>query len=106
MTQREKNLPTKAGDTGDMGGLDPLVRKICCRRKWQHTPALLPGKSKWTEEIRGLQSMGSQRFRHNLVTEHTHTHTHKIIIAAFSDAFLTKYLFSMKLLLSKEFTYF
>ena len=24
----------------------------------------------------GLQSMGSQRVRHNRVTEHTHTHTH------------------------------
>jgi len=25
--------------------LDPWVRKIPCRRKWQPTPVLLPGKS-------------------------------------------------------------
>ena len=34
----------------------------------------------WTEEIGGLQSMGSQRVRHDSATEHarahTHTHTH------------------------------
>ena len=29
----------------------------------------------WTEELEKLQSMGSQRVRHNLMTEHTHMHT-------------------------------
>ena len=28
----------------------------------------------WTEEPGGLQSVGSQRVRHDLVTEHAHTH--------------------------------
>ena len=28
----------------------------------------------WAEEPRGLYSMGSQRFGHNLVTKHTHMH--------------------------------
>jgi len=27
----------------------------------------------WTEEPGGLQSVGSQRVRHNLATEHVHT---------------------------------
>ena len=40
------------------------------RRKWQPTPVSLPGKSHGlrTEEPSGLQSFGSQRFRHNWVT--------------------------------------
>ena len=31
----------------------------------QSTPVFLPGGSPWTEEPGGLQSMGSQRVRHN-----------------------------------------
>ena len=30
-------------------------------RAWQPTPVFLPGKSPWTEEPGGLQSLGSQR---------------------------------------------
>ena len=30
----------------------------------------------WTEELGGLQSMGSQRVKHNLATEHAHIETH------------------------------
>ena len=39
-----KNLPANAGD-GGFSGLDPWVRKIPWRRKWQPTPGFLPGKS-------------------------------------------------------------
>ena len=35
------------------------------RRQWQPTPVLLPGKSPWTEEPGGLQSMGSLRVGHD-----------------------------------------
>ena len=45
------------------------VWKIPCRRKWQPTPVILPGKIPWTEEPSGQRSMGSQRVRHNLATE-------------------------------------
>ena len=38
------------------------------RRQWHPTPVLLPGKSHWTEEPGGLQSMGSLRVGHNWVT--------------------------------------
>ena len=38
----------------------PWVRKIPWRRKWQPTPVFLPGEFPWTEELGGLQSMGSQ----------------------------------------------
>ena len=46
-------------------GFDPWVGKILWRRAWQSTPAFLPGESAWTEEPGRLQSMGSQRVRHN-----------------------------------------
>ena len=42
-----------------LGWEDPL------RRAWQPTPVTLPGKSPWTQESGGLQSMGSQRVEHN-----------------------------------------
>ena len=44
---------------------DPWVGKILWRRKWQPTPVLLPGKFHGTEEPGRLQSMGSQRVRHD-----------------------------------------
>ena len=57
-------------DTGDTGS-SPEEGKISWRRKWQLTPVFTPGKIPWTEETGGLQSMGSQRVRHNLVSEQT-----------------------------------
>ena len=42
----------------------PWVEKIPWRMKWQPTPVFLP-----TEGPGGLQSMGSQRVGHNLVTK-------------------------------------
>jgi len=35
--------------------------------------SILAWEIPWTEEPGGLQSMGSQRVRHALVTEHAHT---------------------------------
>ena len=40
--------------------LDPWVKKIPWRRKWQPTPAFLAWKIPWAEEPGGLESMGSQ----------------------------------------------
>ena len=42
------------------------------RRAWQPTPVFLPGESSWTEKLCGLQSMGSQRVRHDWATKNTH----------------------------------
>ena len=36
---------------------------------------ILAWKIPWREEPGGLQSMGSQRVRHDRETEYTHTHT-------------------------------
>ena len=52
---------------------DPWVRKSPWRRKWQSTPVFLPGKSPWTAEPGGLQSLGSQRVRHDFATGHART---------------------------------
>ena len=41
------------------------VRKIRWRREWEPTPVFLTGESPWTEEPRGLPSMGSPRVRHD-----------------------------------------
>ena len=49
---------------------DPWVRETPWRRAWQPTPVLLPGVSSRTEEPSGLQSIESQRVRHNWATEH------------------------------------
>ena len=38
--------------------MDPWVRKIPWRRKWQPTPVFLPGESPWTEEPGGLSPWG------------------------------------------------
>ena len=47
--------------------------EIPWRRAWKPTPVFLPGESPQTEEPGGLQSMGSQRIRHNWATKHRGT---------------------------------
>ena len=46
-------------------GFHPWVRKIRWRRAWQPTPVILPWEFPWTEELGGLQSIGSQRVGHD-----------------------------------------
>ena len=53
---------------------NPWVGRIPWRRAWQLTPVLLPGESPWTEELGGLQSMGSQRVEHYWATKHSTQH--------------------------------
>ena len=55
-------------------GFDPWVGKIPWRKKWQPTPVFLPGESPRTEEPGGLQSMESQRIRHDWATKHSTQH--------------------------------
>ena len=42
------------------------------RRKWQPTPVSLPGESPWVKGPGGLQSMQSQRVRHDWATKNKH----------------------------------
>ena len=46
--------------------------------------SILAWRIPWTEEPGGLQSVGSQRVRHDwLIHTHTHTHTHTYILVPF-----------------------
>ena len=47
---------------------DPWVGKISWRRKWQHTPVFLPGKSREQRSLAGCSPRGHKIARHNLVT--------------------------------------
>ena len=58
-----KYSPANAGDPKLRS--DPWVEKIPWRRKQQFILVFLSGKIPWTEEPGGLQSMGSQKVRHD-----------------------------------------
>ena len=60
VTQMLMNLPVTLETW-----FNPWVGKIPWRMAGQPTPVFLPGESPWTEEPGGLQSMGSQRVRHD-----------------------------------------
>ena len=49
-----------------LGREDPLEKEV------EIHSSVLAWKIPWTKEPGGLQSMGLQRVRHGLVTEHTH----------------------------------
>ena len=64
-----KTLPANAGDVRDTGSIPGLGRSP---GGGNGNPLQYPYlEILWTEESDGLQSMGSQRVRHNLETEHT-----------------------------------
>jgi len=58
-----KNPPANAGDIRDR--FNPWVGKIPWRRAWQPTPIFFAWRIPWTEEPGGLQSIGSQRVKHD-----------------------------------------
>ena len=72
-----------------MPGFDPWVGKIPWRRAWQPTPVFLPGESPWTVEPGGLQSMGSQRVRHDWMTKHTASCVSQVLWFSGSNSDLT-----------------
>ena len=60
-----KNLPAMQQMwVQPLGGEDPLEKKMTT------CSSILAWKIPWTEEPGGLQSMGSQKAGHDLVTEH------------------------------------
>ena len=70
MAQTVKNLPTMQElQVQSLGWEDPLEKETATHS------SILAWRIPWTEEPGGLQSMGSQRVRHNLVTN-TYTHMH------------------------------
>ena len=57
-----KNPPASAGDSG----FDPWIRKMPWRRKWQPTPAFLPGKSHGQRSLAGYSPGGFAKSRTQL----------------------------------------
>jgi len=55
-------------------GFDPWVGKIPWRRKWQPTPALLPGKSHGQRSLIGYSPWGRKE---SDMTERLHSLTHR-----------------------------
>ena len=63
MAQTVKNLPAiQETRVQSLGQEDPLEAEMATRS------SILAWRIPWTEEPDGLQSMGSQTIRHNLVT--------------------------------------
>ena len=59
-----KNVPAMwATQVRSLGWEDPLGKGMATH------PSILAWRTPWTEKAGGLQSMGSQRIRHDLMTE-------------------------------------
>ena len=67
-----------ACNVGDLGSIPELG--ISPEKAWQPSPVFLPGKSPWTEEPGGLQSVGSQRVGHDWATKHINKETYRHIL--------------------------
>ena len=63
-----KFLNANAGD--QVSWFDSWVSKIPWRRKWQHTPVFLPGKSHRQRGLAGYSQWGHKRVRHDLAAKH------------------------------------
>ena len=57
-------------------GFDPWVGKIPWRRKWQHTPVFLPGKSHGQRSLAGCSPWGHKRVRHSWTRTYVNTWTY------------------------------
>ena len=66
-----KNMPANSGDTGDLG-LTPWGWEDVLKEGMAKQTTILAWRIPWTEEPDGLQSMGSQRVRHDGASEHAH----------------------------------
>ena len=58
------------------GGLDPCIRKIPERKKWQASPVFLPGKSHRQRSLIGYNSWGHKRVWHELATKQQYKSIH------------------------------
>ena len=53
---------------------NPWVGKIPLEKEMETQSSILAWELPWTNELGGLQSMRSQRVRHDLETDHTHAY--------------------------------
>ena len=71
MAQMVNNLPAmQETQVRSLSGKDLLEEEM------ENHSSILAWEIPWTEEPGGLQSMGSQRGRHDWMTEHSHMHPH------------------------------
>ena len=80
-----KNPPANAGDL-KRRGFDHWVRKISCRRAWQHTPVFLPRESRGQRSLVGYSPWGHKESDR---TEGLSTCTHLILSSCFFLRFFT-----------------
>ena len=73
LTSRRIQLPSRRC------GLDPWVRKIPWRRKWQPTPVFLPEASHGRRSLVGYSPGDLKRARHDLETEQQQDLLHDIV---------------------------
>ena len=83
VSKRVKRLPAmweiwvqSLGQEWGRPGFSPWVRKIPCRRKWQPTPVILPGKSHGRRSLVGYSSWGRKE---SDTTERLHFHFHFLV---------------------------
>ena len=82
MAQTVKNVPAIwETQVWSLGGVDPLEKGMATHS------SILAWRIPWTEELGRLQSMGSQRVRHDWATE---THTWERQIIAFIELLFSK----------------
>ena len=67
--------------------LDPWVKKISRRKKWQPTLVFLPGKSHGQRSLAGCSPRGLKQVRHSLVTKQ---HTLKYVVPRVCHALMCK----------------
>ena len=61
-------------------GFDPWVGKIPWRRKWQPTPAFLPGKSHGQRSLVSYSPWGRKRVGHNLPIKQKFTTSYHLLV--------------------------
>ena len=64
----KNSLPSRRPEFNDLGQEDPLEKEMATHS------SILVWEIPWAEEPGGLQSMGSQRVRHNLATKQQQYH--------------------------------
>jgi len=69
MAQSVKNLPAMQGNTCRISWVQSLGQKDPLEKEMATHSSNLAWEIPWTEEPGGLESMGSQRVRHDLVTK-------------------------------------
>ena len=69
-----KNLPASAGNARDLGSMPGSGRSL--EKEMTAHSSILACKIPWSEKPVKLQSIGSQRVRHDWAYTHTHTHTY------------------------------